>query len=170
MTLTDAMILECSLARWGGDPKRCRWCDAEFKGRRFRWCSDACADTANREHHFNAGSHYAKRMRPACERCGAKPGTVRLADGTWSRRIDLEAHHVEHALGRHRECSCIHHSSNLEVVCHECHVAGHVAERKAELAAAAALAESEYVARYGPRPEQLRLPVYDRRDLAQPRG
>lgn len=142
--LNDPMMLACSLSTWSGDKARCRLCDAPLPMRASRWCSYSCRMRAYREHWWNVASDAVKRDVAKCERCGASGRTET------GRRVRLEAHHVEHARGRHSECSCIHHRANLECVCHDCHVAGHVEERRA------ARLEANAAAGYG---EQLPFPL-----------
>lgn len=60
-------------------------------------------------------------------------------------------------MGRHSIASCIHHGANIEVLCHECHVAEHGFQRKSRRRVP------------GYEDAQLTLTVYDARDLAQPR-
>lgn len=118
--LSDAMLLECSRSSWSGVADRCRWCDGELEGRRKRWCSDACAFGAWREHAFAAGSQYLRWAKGArCVECGRTRDEL-----DW--RTGLEAHHVEPVLGKHAVTSCLHHLDKLELRCHECHVLEHV--------------------------------------------
>jgi len=35
-----------SLSRLSGNPGHCVWCEKKLEGKRTRWCSDACVDTA----------------------------------------------------------------------------------------------------------------------------
>lgn len=50
----------------------------------------------------------ALRAQPACVTCGSMEA--------------LEVNHIVPLAGRSRRESCAHHQSNLEVLCHDCHV------------------------------------------------
>jgi hypothetical protein len=122
--MSDELLLACSLSKWQGGPKCCRWCDKPLTGRQQRWCSGACAGHASANHWFTSARHRAlKRDGRQCVRCGAPEAT--LGGGLW-RSNRLEVHHRdEKADGRHGQCSCAHHVDGLETLCRPCHLAEH---------------------------------------------
>ena len=60
-----------------------------------------------------------KKAKYRCQTCGSNER--------------LEVNHIQPALGRHGEISCIHHQDNLIVLCHECHVKVTAEQRAAGL-------------------------------------
>jgi hypothetical protein len=113
----DRDLPSCPLSTWGGDPCRCRWCDAEIPPRRRRWCSDACHREYEVNHWWVATRWAALRrdgyacVRPEC------PGESR------SQRV--EVHHKVPILGRHGEGGCHHHLDGVETLCHPHHLEAH---------------------------------------------
>lgn len=112
--MDDAALLACSASGWKGDPKHCRWCDAELTGRRKRWCSDECSNWFGRNHFWTwARNAAARRDKYLC--C--------WRDGCGKRYA--EVHHLTPILGRHALGGCHHHIDGLVSLCHEHHLRAH---------------------------------------------
>lgn len=79
MSLTDAMLRDCTASSWSGDPKACRWCNQPLAGRRRRWCSDGCSNAWARNHMWTVARGAAIHRTPLCIACGASPRLVRMA-------------------------------------------------------------------------------------------
>ena len=117
----------------------------ELPKRRQRWCSDRCVETYYRNHAWSTASFWARArakldlvaaigkildweelhrlglvaIPSRCERCG--------------RRGEVEINHVVPRAGEGYEEGCHHHQTNLEPLCHPCHVAettAQIRERK----------------------------------------
>lgn len=102
-------MLACPLSCWGGDKHKCRWCNEPFTGRRYRWCSEECAEEAVAQHWFAEAGHAVRiRDNHACTKCTTTLGI-------------LHVHHIDAAKGRHSKTSCIHHQTNLVTLCADCH-------------------------------------------------
>lgn len=105
----------------------CGRCGTRLIGRRTRWCSKAChlAHVAN--HRWTQARSAAKRRdRLRCVQCSS---TVRL-----------EVNHIVPRVGAGYGWGCWNHLSNLETLCHDCHVPVTRAQREARLSAALASA------------------------------
>jgi 5-methylcytosine-specific restriction protein A len=132
----DALLAVCALA----PPPRsgaCAWCDADLPPRRRTWCSDRCNDAFWANHWWSVARTTAKRRdRYRCRRCGARgPKRPTLAAHRTraaylkamrayreqKKVARLEVNHLDPALGRHGELSCVHHLANLETLCLSCH-------------------------------------------------
>lgn len=102
----------CSLSRWSGVSGFCHWCDTQITAaRRTRWCTDRCRRAWERNHVWGRARAWArKRAKYACVRCGA------------GRDAGLEVNHIIPVNGARRNVGCFNHESNLECVCHACHV------------------------------------------------
>lgn len=109
----DEILTDCSLTRWLGDPKRCRWCNAALRFPRRVWCTDGCQAVFRDNHVWK----YAQRAARARER------GFRDANGGTCAGL-LETHHLEPCVGV-RTASCLHHQENLVVVCGAHHLARH---------------------------------------------
>ena len=110
-------------------PPVCRLatCRMELPPRRTAYCSDKHAREFARNHVWSDARSAAKRRtRWACERCGFKPSTVRKDPekrAAYSRHeLRLEVNHIQPLVGAYRGVTCLNHQSNLEVLCHRCHV------------------------------------------------
>lgn len=109
--------------------RRCRLatCRAELEGRRTAYCCDAHARKFEREHVWiHARRAARRRAKWACERCGFKPAELRKDPerrAIYSRyQLRLEVNHIQPLGGRYRAVTCLNHQSNLEVLCHACHL------------------------------------------------
>ena len=122
MTKSLSLLASCVVAH-GLSERKCAWCGAELPTRRRTWCSDKCGDAFWNNHWWSLARRAAKRRdKYKCKRCGHKPLGRTHADYRKMRKTDrLEVNHIERAMGRHREVSCIHHLVNLETLCLACH-------------------------------------------------
>lgn len=136
MTKSLSLLAVCTVAH-GVTDGRCAWCGDELPKRRRTWCSDRCADTFWNNHWWSLARRAARRRdKYACTRCGKKapkrPSRARfpkeaeykaaMRSYRKARKVErLEVNHIEQALGRHRQLSCIHHLANLETLCGDCH-------------------------------------------------
>ncbi len=104
----------CDLGLWSGRINACQWCDNDIPvgGRRSTWCSDKCRRAWERNHIWrNARTSARRRGKYECAKCQrTKKETV------------LEVNHINPVAGKGYGVSCSHHSSNLELLCHDCHV------------------------------------------------
>ena len=132
----DLLLAVCSLAPPAADGA-CAWCAEPLPPRRRMWCSDRCGDAFWANHWWSVARSAAKRRdRYRCRRCGtrAPKRPSRAAFRTESayktamrayraaRRTErLEVNHIDPALGRHAQLSCVHHLDNLETLCPACH-------------------------------------------------
>jgi hypothetical protein len=103
-------------------------CRTTLPPRRTAYCSDKHAREFARDHVWSDARNAAKRRSKwACERCGFKPSVVRKdpeARASYSRHeLRLEVNHIQPLVGTYRGVTCLNHQSNLEVLCHRCHVA-----------------------------------------------
>lgn len=109
-SLTDTLTLNCSLSAWAGNPENCRWCNTTITATKRRtWCSDKCRRAFERNHVWRrARSAARRRAKRQCVTCG---GTEKL-----------EVNHIVPLIGAGYLASCFHHETNLELLCHSCHV------------------------------------------------
>ena len=103
-------------------------CRMALPPRRTAYCSDRHAREFERDHVWMAARRAARRRaRWACERCGFKPAEVRKdpsARAAFSRyELRLEVNHIQPLVGSYRSVTCLNHQTNLEVLCHRCHLA-----------------------------------------------
>jgi hypothetical protein len=102
-------------------------CRQPLAGRRTAYCSDKHALEFQRDHVWSDARRAARRRAKwACERCGFKPSEVKkdeLRRALYRRHeLRLEVNHIQPLGGRYRGVSCLNHQSNLEVLCHSCHL------------------------------------------------
>jgi hypothetical protein len=121
---------------------RCRLatCRAELPARRTAYCSDAHAREFVRNHVWSDARRMARRRAKwTCQRCGFKPSVVRKdpeAKAAYSRfELRLEVNHILPLRGSYRGVTCSNHLSNLEVLCHRCHLVA-TAEQRLKVAMA----------------------------------
>jgi 5-methylcytosine-specific restriction endonuclease McrA len=131
-------------------PGVCNRCGAALTGRRTQWCSDQCETAFRADHDWNAARHAALvRDNRRCVKCGGhgsyRVGTMRFHAGRdgwrfarlgveWCGPDDvwidalwhipwLEVNHITPRNGGGYQWGCHNHQSNLETLCHGCHVA-----------------------------------------------
>lgn len=101
----------------------CLFCGAPLPGSRKKWCSDICGAEFYANHRWTQARQAAlERAGYRCERCGSAP---------------LEGLQVHHRLEVDRTegydtLSCIHHQTNLEVLCPADHRAEHGFRREVD--------------------------------------
>jgi hypothetical protein len=123
----EAARAACALSPWSGRDLACQWCDADLTdgGRRKTWCSDKCRLMWERNHVWSKARSAARRRgKYQCGRCGAH----KTETGIEVNHIHPVAAHADATHGR--QPSCAHHQSNLEVLCHACHVVETSRQRK----------------------------------------
>lgn len=105
----------CPVAPNNGDDG-CHWCGGWLNARQTRWCSPLCISKYRRHHVWKYARPAAMNRDKVCVHCGTDE--------------ELEVNHIVPLAGRPRTESCIHHQTNLEVLCHTCHVQVTHAQRK----------------------------------------
>ncbi len=86
-------------------------CGKKLPPRRSKWCSTKCSRIVwnDKNHIWNYARRAAKnRDKHKCVKC--------------SSPVQLEINHIEPLIGAGYGPSCSHHLSNLETLCHKCHV------------------------------------------------
>jgi hypothetical protein len=111
-------------------------CRAPLTARRTAYCSDAHAREFVRNHVWSDARRTARRLAKwACQQCGFKPSLIRKdpeALKTYSRHeLRLEVNHIAPLRGSYRGVTCSNHLTNLEVLCHRCHLATTAEQRRA---------------------------------------
>jgi 5-methylcytosine-specific restriction endonuclease McrA len=125
VTCVDISELACRVAT----------CRSPLSARRTAYCSDAHAREFARNHVWSDARRTARRRaRWQCQRCGFKPGEVWKdpeARKAYSRHeLRLEVNHILPLRGSYRGVTCANHLTNLEVLCHRCHVAATAEQRR----------------------------------------
>lgn len=115
------MTAELCVLMVNGPPGTCQLCGVALTGRRRTWCSDAHGDWYWRNHSWT-GARFEARRR----------ATVQDADGWWlwficdecgRHTTAPEVNHVEPRNGGPYDGGCWNHQTNLQMLCHGCHVA-----------------------------------------------
>lgn len=142
---------DCALLPHLDTPGVCNRCGTSLKGRQTQWCSDECQEELRRNHDWGVARRAALvRDGHRCVRCsgtGNRRQWVTLwahdrrhraqlidlgidPDGIRGGRIQvakalpwLEVNHIKPRNGGGYGWGCAHHQSNLETLCHPCHVA-----------------------------------------------
>ncbi len=84
-------------------------CAKPLPRRRRRWCSDQCSRVYGQNHDWgNARMAARRRDGYKCVRCESKE--------------KIEVNHIIPRRGRGYGTGCQHHQTNLETLCHNCHV------------------------------------------------
>lgn len=107
--------IECHLSAWTGTQGNCQWCDTSIPetSRRTVWCSNKCRLSFDRNHIWrNARSAAKRRDKYTCVQCGKH-----------KNEVSIEVNHIVPLVGKGYAPSCMHHQDNLEVLCHEDHLA-----------------------------------------------
>lgn len=126
-------MASCTLLPFQELAGQCDLCGTRLGGRRTRWCSRRCSDEFTRNHRWTqARSAAVRRDKRRCVSCGCTDL--------------LEVNHIVPRVGRGYGWGCHHHQSNLETLCHWCHVlvtnAQREARRTAKLQASAKLVQT----------------------------
>ncbi|QPG69108.1 HNH endonuclease [Mycolicibacterium mucogenicum] len=129
----------------------CNRCGKALTGRQTQWCSRECSNELTRQHDWSWARNAAKqRDGDRCVRCGGNGSDQRpkqwrqvlsISDARklgldWpvtERPVDLfvavggprpwlEVNHIDPRVGRGYGFGCHNHLSNLETLCHGCHV------------------------------------------------
>lgn len=135
-------LMQCELSEWHGDKRRCNFCDTPLSGRRRSWCSRECYQEFTRTHHY--GTSRTRCLIAARAKCGCPEVAfiARVIDketGGYKHRRrtkhsvcakcrkcsvevgPLECDHITPRLGNKDSYSCLHHPTNLRMLCHSCH-------------------------------------------------
>lgn len=142
--------MTCDVVPFMGQAGVCRLCGSKLTGRQTAWCGNECRDEHTRHHDWNWARHAArKRDGGKCVRCGGTgerrtwvslhPCDRRHAAAIRDLGIDpasismrirvarvlpwLEVNHIDPRNGGGYNWGCHNHLSNLETLCHGCHVA-----------------------------------------------
>lgn len=100
----------CSLLLHDGEDGVCVRCGKALTGRQKKWCGHGCEDKWWEQHYWPIARKAArKRDGYRCVRCGSTE--------------NLTVDHVIPLMGRGYRSGCVHHLSNLQTLCHGCHVA-----------------------------------------------
>ena len=134
---------DCPLVAAGADqPGHCRMCAATLTGRRTRWCSDEHAVWWSNNHDWTSASREAIRrasLQPTasawdlwtyCDECGKRCGRI---DTVGDSRREAEVNHVQPRHGQGYGKGCWNHQTNLQVLCHNCHLAETARQKRARL-------------------------------------
>lgn len=135
---------DCPDWRGFGKPGKCDRCSSPLPPRRSRWCSDECREIFYRHHVWTYAKKDAlRRAGNKCEHCGVISLELdrRAVRSRFSARREsaeylnrLEVNHKIPRQGRSLGAnSCLNHHDNLEVLCHDCHVAVTKEQRAAGL-------------------------------------
>jgi len=107
----------------------CDKCGKKLVGRQRRWCSESCSTWFRNNHRWTDARKLAKHHA----KIKARGPWVYLCAKCGLPTEDPEVNHIEPCLGAHGKISCFHHQSNLEVLCHSCHVQETKVQRAAGL-------------------------------------
>ena len=135
-------LTTCPYSRWNGNENHCRWCDKKLpRGWRTYWCCIDCEKGFYMQHEFSSTRVIVRdASRGGCEcpdsafeRSSKDPDTgetLHAADYaahtvcTDCNRCaeamgrPLEVNHIIPRIGNKDPYSCLHHTDNLEVLCH----------------------------------------------------
>ena len=108
----------------------CGNCGKKLKGRQREWCSKKCYREFVSEHRWTQAKTKAKKPVTyyLCAHAGnwiwdgALGFQGEHSDDCHVFTTKPEVNHKDPCLGRHKQWGCHHHSDNLEVLCHPCHV------------------------------------------------
>lgn len=123
---------DCPLIADGStEPRRCGVCAAELSGRRINWCSDTHARWFSENHDWTSARYAAisaatltldnGRTMTFCDQCRKVCGLFRGRPWTASRS-EAEVNHVLPRWGGGYGKGCWNHQTNLQVLCHGCHL------------------------------------------------
>lgn len=127
----------CELLLFDTDAGRCRACGADLTKAQRSWCGAPCKLMYENNHYWNAARHAAVKRGRVCTKCHWTEDQYQEASLTtegqyvmWTRTMLLthspdnwlEVNHIVPRRGEGYGTGCWHHQSNLEVLCHKCHV------------------------------------------------
>ncbi len=105
----------------------CRQCGAPLKSASRAYCSRRCMRTFEIEHFWGtAREHAIRKSKPGYDhdkyiaegsRVEGKPRCAKCNTECWP-----EVNHIKPLNGNRPHFGCCHHQSNLEALCHDCHV------------------------------------------------
>ncbi|OHU57105.1 hypothetical protein BKG82_13020 [Mycobacteroides chelonae] len=142
----------CDALPFLNDPGVCNRCGKALTGRQTQWCREECFAELAWEHSWDWARKAARdRDGNRCVRCGSDgseqrpkrwakvesinaarrlgldwPATLGCPSGLFivkPRNPWLEVNHIEPRMGRGYGFGCHNHLTNLETLCHRCHVA-----------------------------------------------
>lgn len=138
---------KCSLLLYQDQPGVCARCGRPLTGRRRKWCGDDCERAWQRNHIWSMAKEWAKRRDGyKCVKCGNDGGEHRpkryekqspmmlaqlgievppgeVVHRIWRQNYSwLEVNHIDPRNGGGYNSGCHNHLSNLETLCHSCHV------------------------------------------------
>lgn len=114
--------LRCVLSLWEGDQNRCRVCNQPNSGDNPKYCEDNCKSYWLGNHRYKQARLNAIRLsklaclcrgfpHPVCAMCNrCEPDFLEMG------RL-LTVDHIKPRNGRTAQFSCMHHVSNLQVLC-----------------------------------------------------
>lgn len=113
----------------------CRQCGAEIDDRRA-YCSALCRHTFERNHFWNTARVHAVWL--ACGGSVNEDGSRAVTPSISGRPICArckkpcvaEVNHIVPLNGYRPSFGCCHHQSNLEVLCHDCHLEATAQQRR----------------------------------------
>lgn len=111
----------------------CRQCGQPPTWPKHFYCSDVCKVTFEAEHFWDVARLAAYRRQTVYDReTQGRVGTACARCGLTGRGV-LEINHIVPVAGLRYPFGCQNHSSNLEALCHECHVLVTAEQRAAGL-------------------------------------
>jgi 5-methylcytosine-specific restriction endonuclease McrA len=134
MELRVAIMPGCVLLPYDTAAGVCAACGESLVRRQKRWCSKECEQVYHRNHYWSFARKAAVKRDKACVKCGwADEYWDSLRSGQfvmWSRANLLgyhpanwlEVNHIMPRVGAGYGTGCWNHLSNLETLCHPCHV------------------------------------------------
>ena len=106
-----------------GRKRQCFRCGGPLPPRRQWWCSDECVNFWARNHEWTAARWESLRLSACLPREEYENDLIQWARcDQCASPLSLEVNHVEPRVGAGYSRGCWNHQSNLQVLCHECHV------------------------------------------------
>jgi 5-methylcytosine-specific restriction endonuclease McrA len=120
--------MTCSLLRYADTPDVCAACGTILTDGQLRWCSADCRRFYDRNHYWpNARAAALQRDEFSCIKCHftgdddyvlyTRARLLKGHEDNW-----LEVNHIAPRVGQGYGMGCHNHQSNLETLCHACHV------------------------------------------------
>lgn len=129
VTTAEARSMEtCVLRPRNHGPRTCDGCGGALVGQRRRWCSDACSGRWWDNHAWTSARWEAIRRSSGLTVDQLRDLNLSLfgasfCDECGEPALAPEVNHVEPRVGRGYGPGCHNHQTNLQVLCHGCHVA-----------------------------------------------